>query len=57
MFLYGFAKNERGNISAQELPAQRLLAAELLTYDAAALRAAMAAGELSRLTENGEQDS
>jgi hypothetical protein len=56
VFVYGFAKNERGNISAKELKAVRMLAAELLAYDGGALRAAVAAGELSRLMNDGEQD-
>lgn len=45
-FLYGFAKNERANISTKELKALRLLAGELLGYTDKALNKAIRAGEL-----------
>lgn len=45
-FIYGFAKNERANVSDKELRALRLLAKELLNYTAPALDNAMLAGEL-----------
>lgn len=45
-FVYGFAKNERANISAIELNALKLLAKELLRYPAASLTLAINAGEL-----------
>ena len=37
VFVYGFAKNERSNISLSELTAFRKLAAEILAYDDTAL--------------------
>jgi len=45
-FIYGFAKNERANISAKELTALKLLASELLRYTGAILARAVAAEEL-----------
>ncbi|KWD78416.1 type II toxin-antitoxin system RelE/ParE family toxin [Burkholderia ubonensis] len=45
-FVYGFAKNERANVSTKELQALKLLAAQLLGYDARTLAKALAAGEL-----------
>ena len=46
VFAYGFAKNDRGNIRDDELEALRALAAELLSYDEAALREAVEAKAL-----------
>lgn len=45
-FVYGFAKNERANISAKELKALKLLATVLLGYNRPALVKAVKAGEL-----------
>ena len=45
-FIYGFAKNERANISDKELRALKMLAKELMSYTAAALTKATNAGEL-----------
>jgi hypothetical protein len=45
-FIYGFAKNERANVSDKELRALRLLAKELLNYTAPVLECATQAGEL-----------
>jgi hypothetical protein len=45
-FVFGFAKNERANVSDKELQALKLLASQLLDYDARALREALHAGEL-----------
>lgn len=45
-FIYGFAKNERDNISQNELTALRLLATELLGYGPALLTKAIAADEI-----------
>lgn len=47
-FIYGFAKNERDNITRNELKALRLLAAELLSYGSMQLGKAMATGEIVR---------
>jgi hypothetical protein len=51
-FVYGFAKNERANVSAKELKALRLLAKELLSYPAATLIKAIKAGELIEIEVN-----
>jgi hypothetical protein len=45
-FIHRFAKNERDNIDDNELAAFKLLAAQLLAYDEAALAKAIAAGVL-----------
>ena len=45
-FVYGFAKNERANVSDKELRALKMLAKELMNYTTAALTKAMKAGEL-----------
>jgi len=45
-FVYGFAKNERANVSDKELKALKLLAKELLSYSAPTLAKATEAGEL-----------
>ncbi len=49
-FLYGFAKNARANISAEEKKALKRLAAELLSYDQPALTKAIKAGTLTEVT-------
>ncbi len=51
-FIYGFAKNERANISDKELRALKMLAKELMSYTAAALTEAMKAGELIEIEVN-----
>lgn len=53
-FIYGFAKNERGNVSKKELQALRLLAKELLNYTAPALARATQAGELIEIEVNDD---
>lgn len=45
-FIFGFAKNERANVSDHELQALKLLAKELLNYPAATLTKAVDADEL-----------
>lgn len=45
-FVYGFAKNERANISDKPLRALLLLAKELLNYPAKTLAKAIKVGEL-----------
>ena len=52
-FVYGFAKNERANISDKELKALKLLATELLGYTKPALTKAIKAGELIEVYEDG----
>ena len=51
-FVYGFAKNERANISNKELKALKLLATELLSYTKPALAKAIKAGELIEVHED-----
>jgi len=46
VFIYGFAKSERSNVSDKELQALKLLAKDLLNYPAPALAAAIRAGQL-----------
>ena len=53
-FLYGFAKSERENIEENELEALRVVAAEVLVRDDAALERAKAEGELQEIG-NGEE--
>ncbi len=53
-FIYGFAKNERANISSKELQALKLLAKELLNYTATALVKATKAGELIEIEVNDD---
>jgi len=52
-FVYGFAKNERANISDKELKALKLLATQLLGYTNPALVKAINAGELIEVHEDG----
>ena len=52
-FIYGFAKNERDNVSQTELKALRLLATELVSYSPAQLTKAITAGELVEVIDNG----
>ena len=53
-FIYGFAKNERANVSDKELRALKLLAKELLNYAAPALAKATKAGELIEIEVNDD---
>ena len=53
-FVYGFAKNERDNIRDDELAAFKMLAAEMLTYDDAALAGALTVGALIEVTCDDE---
>lgn len=48
-FVYGFAKNERANISDKELKTLKLLAKELLNYPAASIAKAVKSGELIKI--------
>jgi hypothetical protein len=52
-FIYGFAKNERANISAKEVKALKLLARELLSYTKPALAKVVKAGELIEVKDDG----
>lgn len=52
-FVYGFAKNARANISADELKALKHLAKELLEYSDKALTEAIKHGALIEVENNG----
>jgi hypothetical protein len=45
-FIYGFAKNQRDNVSSKELKALRLLAKELLSSERQAIDLAVKKGKL-----------
>lgn len=49
VFVYGFAKNARGNVNAKELKALKHLASKLLDYESKQLRRAISAGELQEV--------
>jgi hypothetical protein len=50
VFVYGFAKNERANITQDELEALKELANQVLAYDERALAQAVAFGTLIEVT-------
>ena len=56
VFLYGFAKNEKENISAEELDDLKKLAARLLSYDDHELQRAIAAQELVEVSHGNENE-
>jgi hypothetical protein len=49
IFLFGFEKNERSNIDANELKVLQELAASLLDLDQQAIASAVSAGQLFQL--------
>jgi hypothetical protein len=51
-FVYGFAKNDRENITHDELKAFRMIASELLRYDDSQLHAAVQNGSLREMDCN-----
>jgi hypothetical protein len=53
-FIFGFAKNERANVSDKELQALKLLARSLLNCPAASLAKATEAGELIEIEVNDD---
>jgi hypothetical protein len=53
-FIFGFAKNERANVSSDELRALKLLAKELLNYSATLLAKALQTGELIEIEVNDD---
>jgi hypothetical protein len=53
-FVYGFAKNEKANITPKELKALKKLAVTYLTLDADGLKKAGAAGEIAEVRNDGE---
>lgn len=56
VFLYGFEKNERDNISGKELEIFKLVAGALLGLDAVALAKALGRGELKELNHDNTDD-
>jgi hypothetical protein len=52
IFLFGFEKNERSNIDANELKVLQELAASLLDLDQQAMASAVSAGQLFQLQGN-----
>jgi hypothetical protein len=55
-FVYGFAKNDRANVTAKELEALQAFAALLLGYGARELDEAVAHGELVELEPKTDAD-
>jgi hypothetical protein len=53
-FIFGFAKNERANVSNDELKALKSLAKELLNYPTTLLTKAVQAGELIEIEVNDD---
>ena len=53
-FIYGYPKNERANIRDDELRALRLLAGQLLGYNAQELARAIESGELIEVIDSGK---
>jgi hypothetical protein len=51
-FMYGFARNERADVGIRELQALKLLARQLLNYDAKTLEQAMVADQLYEVTNH-----
>jgi hypothetical protein len=56
-FLFGFKKNERGNISDRELAALRKLAGVLLKLDASELRQQVLTGELTEICHEAKSST
>ena len=54
VFLFGFAKNERDNVSAADEHALAVTGSVLLASDAAAIRVALLTGELKEITDEAE---
>jgi hypothetical protein len=57
IFVHGFAKNEMGNIEANELVALKKLASVLLRYESGDLASAVASGALSEVKWDGENQT
>jgi len=54
-FLYGFGKNERANISKDELKVFQEVAKELLTFDNGQLLVALTAGEIVEVCDGNDK--
>jgi hypothetical protein len=52
-FVFGFAKNERSNVSDKELETLKRLASQLLGYDVRELREALSTGKLYEVESDG----
>ena len=52
MFIYGFAKNSRGSVTADELQTMKEIAAQWLACDDAALRLAQQTEELQEIDDD-----
>jgi len=52
VFLVGFSKNERANVSAKELEVLRRLSKELMSYSEQGWKRAIGAGELMEVIKN-----
>lgn len=52
-FVFGFAKNERSNVSDKELETLKRLASQLLGHDARELREALSTGKLFEVESDG----
>src|SRR5579872_5273664 len=55
-FAYGFAKNDKANISAKELKALKRLADVLLGFSEEQIGVAQAAGELTKVESDGDDE-
>jgi hypothetical protein len=56
VFLYGFAKNERGNIDPVELADLKFLAERLLNFTASEMETALRQGELNEVASDGSEE-
>lgn len=55
-FAHGFAKSDKANVSAKELKALKRLANVLLGFSEEQIGAAQAAGELTKVESNGDDE-
>jgi hypothetical protein len=56
VFLYGFAKNKRGNIDPVELADLKFLAERLLNFTASEMETALRQGELNEVASDGSEE-
>ena len=57
VFMYGFAKNRKANLSDDELEVYRRLASVFLKADAAVIQRLVDAGELKEVECDGQEDA
>lgn len=55
VFLYGFAKNDRENISGDELQTLRTIGANWLAASASVIRQALSDGDLQEIDDDDDQ--